>query len=84
MPKLIVLGTKNYDFENDKGDRIKGSKAFAFTQNNDGEIVPEKISFQGVNAASSLFPVPGIYEVMLGFRNKIEDSELLKELDLKV
>jgi hypothetical protein len=84
MAKLIVLGTKIYDFENEKGDRIKGSKAFAFTQNNDGEIVPEKVSFQSVNAASSLFPVPGIYEVVLGFRNKIEDSDLLKELDLEV
>lgn len=84
MAKLIVLGTKSYDFENDKGDRIVGSKAFAFTRNDDGDIIPEKVSFQGVNAASTLFPVPGIYEVMLGFRNKIEDSELLKELDLNV
>ncbi len=84
MPKLIVLGTKNYDFENDKGDRVIGSKAFAFTQNDNGDIIPEKVSFQNVNAASSLFPVPGIYEVVLGFRNKIEDSDLLKELDLNV
>ena len=84
MAKLIVLGTKNYDFENDKGDRIVGSKAFAFTRNDNGDIVPEKVSFQSVNAASSLFPVPGVYEVVLGFRNKIEDSDLLKELDLEV
>ena len=81
MPKVLVVGTKSYDFEDERGRSIKGSKAYCFGRDN-GEIIPVKASFREVFEAERLFPVPGIYQVELGFRGSIEYAVLEKELDI--
>ena len=81
MPKILVVGTKSYEFEDERGKLIKGSKAYSFGKDN-GEIVPVKASFREVFEAERLFPVPGVYQVELGFRGSIEYAVLEKELDI--
>ena len=82
MPRILVVGTKSYEFEDEKGKLIKGSKAYSFGKDN-GEIIPVKASFRDVFEAERLFPVPGVYQVDLGFRGSVECAVLEKELDLE-
>ena len=81
MAKILVIGTKSYEFEDEKGKLIKGSKAYSFG-NVEGELVPVKVSFKNIFAAGELFPKPGVYEVELGFRGSVECAILEKEIDL--
>ena len=82
MAKILVIGTKSYEFEDERGKLIKGSKAYSFGKE-DGEIIPVKVSFREVFEAERLFPVPGVYQVDLGFRGNVEYAVLEKELDLE-
>ena len=83
MAKILVIGTRSYEFEDEKtGKLIKGSKAYSFGKE-DGEIIPVKVSFREVFEAERLFPVPGVYQVDLGFRGNVEYAVLEKELDLE-
>ncbi len=82
MPKILVIGTKAYEFENEKGNIIRGSKAYSFRKNEGGELVPVKVSFRNIYTAGDMFPVPGIYEVVLGFGGTVENATLEKEIDL--
>ena len=82
MAKILVVGTKSYEFQDEKtGKTIKGSKAYSFG-NVEGELVPVKVSFRNINKAEELFPVSGVYEVELGFRGNVECAILEKELDI--
>ena len=81
MPKLLVIGTMSYNFEDDKtGKVISGSKAYSFGKE-DGRWIPVKASFKNIGTAEKLFPKPGIYEVELGFRGSVECAVLEKEID---
>ena len=83
MAKILVIGTKSYEFDDEKtGKTIKGSKAYSFGKDN-GEIIPVKVSFRDVFEAERLFPVPGVYQVDIGIRGNIEYAVLEKELDLE-
>ena len=82
MPKILVIGTKAYEFENEKGNIIRGSKAHSFRRSEDGELIPVKVSFRNVYTAGDMFPVPGVYEVELGFGGVVEGAILEKEIDL--
>ncbi|HHX70439.1 MAG TPA: hypothetical protein GX708_20595 [Gallicola sp.] len=82
MPRILVVGTKSYEFDDEKtGKTIRGSKAYSFGKDN-GEIIPVKASFRDVFEAERLFPVPGVYQVDLGFRGNVEYAVLEKELDI--
>lgn len=81
MPKILVIGTRSYDFENEEGRAIRGSKAYAFRKGEDG-LIPVKVNFRNVYTAGDLFPVPGIYEVELGFGGTVGDAILEKEIKL--
>lgn len=81
MAKILVIGTKSYEFEDEKGKLIKGSKAYSFGRE-EGELIPVKVSFKNVHTAKELFPTPGIYDVELGFRGNVEFAVLEKEIDL--
>ena len=81
MAKILVVGTKAYEFEDEKGRTIRGSKAYSFG-NVEGELVPVKVSFRDTSTAGELFPKSGIYEVELGFRGSVECAVLEKELDI--
>lgn len=82
MAKILVIGTKAYEFENEKGNIIRGSKAYSFRKSEGGDLVPVKVNFRNVYTAGDMFPVPGIYEVELGFGGTVEDAILEKEIDL--
>ena len=84
MPKILVVGTKAYEFENEKGNIIRGSKAHSFRKSEGGELIPVKVSFRNIYTAGDLFPVPGIYEVELGFGGVVEAAVLEKEIDLGI
>jgi hypothetical protein len=78
----LVVGTRAYnDLRMKKGKAIRGSKAYSFRKGEDG-LIPVKVSFRNVYTASDMFPVPGIYEVVLGFGGTVEDAILEKEIDL--
>lgn len=81
MAKILVVGTKSYDFTNEEGKTVRGSKAYSFRKGEDG-LIPVKVSFRNVYTAGDMFPVPGIYEVELGFGGTVEDAILEKEIDL--
>ena len=82
MAKILVVGTKAYEFEDEKtGKTIRGSKAYSFGKE-EGELVPVKVSFRNIFTAGELFPKPGVYEVELGFRGTVECAVLEKEIDL--
>jgi hypothetical protein len=81
MPKILVIGTRSYEFEDERGNLIKGSKAYSFGRE-EGELVPVKVSFRNVHTAKEFFPKAGIYEVELGFRGSVECAVLEKEIDL--
>ena len=81
MAKILVVGTKSYEFEDEKGRTIRGSKAYSFG-NVEGELAPVKVSFRNVYTAKEFFPKPGIYEVELGFRGTVECAVLEKEIDV--
>ena len=82
MAKILVIGTKSYEFEDEKtGKTIRGSKAYSFG-NVEGELVPVKVSFKNVHTAKEFFPKAGIYEVELGFRGSVECAILEKEIDI--
>lgn len=84
MAKILVVGTRAYEFENEKGEIIKGSKAYSFRKKSDGVLAPVKVSFRNVYTAGDLFPVPGVYEVELGFGGTVEGAVLEKEIDLGI
>ena len=82
MPRILVIGTKSYEFEDEKtGKTIRGSKAYSFG-NVEGELVPVKVSFRDTSTAKKFFPKSGIYEVELGFWETVECAVLEKEIDL--
>ena len=81
MAKILVVGTKAYEFEDEKGRTIKGSKAYAFGKE-EGEIIPVKVTFRNTSTARELFPTPGVYDVVLGFRGNVECAILEKEIDI--
>ena len=81
MAKILVVGTKAYEFEDEKGRTIRGSKAYAFGRE-EGELIPVKVTFKNTSTAGELFPKPGVYEVELGFRGTVECAVLEKEIDL--
>lgn len=84
MAKILVVGTKSYDFTNDEGKTIRGSKAYSFRKDEGGDLIPVKVSFRNVYTAGDLFPVPGIYEVELGFGGAVEGAVLEKEIELGI
>lgn len=82
MPKILVVGTMSYEFEDERtGKLISGSKAYSFGKQ-EGKLVPVKVSFRNTSTAEELFPRPGIYDVELGFRGTVEFAVLEKEIDL--
>lgn len=83
MAKILVIGTRSYNFENEKGEIVKGSKAYSFRKN-EGKLIPVKVSFRGINTAEELFPVAGIYEVELGFHGTVESAFLDSEIDINL
>lgn len=82
MAKILVIGTRSYEFQDEKtGKTVRGSKAYSFGKE-EGEIVPVKVNFRNTSTAGELFPKPGVYEVELGFRGSVECAILEKEIDL--
>ena len=82
MARILVVGTKSYEFEDEKtGKTVRGSKAFAFGRE-EGELIPVKVTFKNTSTAGELFPKPGVYQVELGFRGSVECAILEEEIDL--
>ena len=81
MAKILVVGTKSYEFEDEKGRTIRGSKAYSFGRE-EGEIIPVKVTFRNTSTAKEFFPRPGIYEVELGFRGNVQCAILEEEIDI--
>lgn len=83
MAKILVVGTKSYDFTNEEGKAVRGSKAYSFRKGDDG-LIPVKVSFRNVYTAGDMFPVPGIYEVELGFGGTVENAILEEEISISL
>ena len=84
MAKILVVGTRSYDFTNEEGKAVRGSKAYSFRKGEDGGLIPVKVSFRNVYTAGDMFPVPGIYEVELGFGGTVEDATLEDAIDINL
>jgi len=70
MNKCIILGTKSYNFENDKKEKISGAKISYILENkstkeSENGYLPLQASVK-LEILGQLKEVPGVYDVQFG------------------